>query len=450
MRERLHIERERDYDALTGLYSRRAFQRECAHLFATAHDELKHGALVMFDLDNLKYINDNFGHDWGDQYIRQAAQCFQENTPEGTLRSRVSGDEFFLFFYGYDSQDDLRGHLKRLSEALHQNILGLPSGRQLPISASGGIAWYPEDASEWTLLKKYADFAMYQVKQSGKGKMGEFDPEEFRRDAAQNELRREFHQLLKEELVHYHFQPIFSAATGDMFAAEALMRVNLPALKSPEEVMQLARTEGCLHEVERLTLFRASEAFQTLRRERKVPSGLVVFINSIASEYLNRKQQEEYFRLYADLIPNIVIELIETEYMDPEATQIKRDALGSTCRFALDDYGTGYNSEKNLLDLNPTFIKVDLSIIRDIDTSRSKQQIVANIVSYAHSHHQFIIAEGIETASELREVLSLGVDYLQGYFLARPAEMPHAIHPEALEVIRGFRADKQALHTDNN
>lgn len=95
--ERLRIEHDRDYDTLTGLYNRQAFQRECEALFL--HPEnLRHAAFLMLDLDNLKHTNDTYGHDYGDQYIRQTGLCFARHTPEGTLCSRISGDEFNVFF----------------------------------------------------------------------------------------------------------------------------------------------------------------------------------------------------------------------------------------------------------------------------------------------------------------------------------------------------------------
>ena len=103
--------------------------------------------------------------------------------------------------------------------------------------------------------------------------------------------------------------------------------------------------------------------------------------------------------------------------------------------FALDDYGSGYSNEGSLLELSPRFIKLDLTIIRGIDTDPDKQQIVQNIVAYAHPRSMQIIAEGVETAEELKKVLELGVDGLQGYFLAKPANIPTRITPAARQII---------------
>lgn len=160
MLERQRMAHERDYDALTGLYNRRAFQRESEALFE--HSEvLGHAALLMIDLDNLKHTNDTFGHDWGDAYIRQAGQCFISSVPAKTLCARISGDEFNLLFYGYQSQEEIRAFLQNLSLAVSNTALELPSGRKLPLRLSGGVSWYPENSTDLSTLKKYADFAMY-------------------------------------------------------------------------------------------------------------------------------------------------------------------------------------------------------------------------------------------------------------------------------------------------
>ena len=198
--ERLRIEHERDYDILTGLYNRQAFQRVCGELFEDPQ-QLGTAALLMMDLDNLKHINDTYGHDWGDQYIHRTGLCLAENTPAGTVVARLSGDEFMLLFYGYPGREQIREKVHILSDAMHKSVAVLPGGSELRISISGGMAWYPEDSRDMETLKKYADFALYQVKHSHKGCLQEFSMESYRREAQTAQLRRDFQQLLTEERV---------------------------------------------------------------------------------------------------------------------------------------------------------------------------------------------------------------------------------------------------------
>ena len=100
-------------------------------------------ALLMMDLDDLKYINDTYGHDWGDHYIQNTGRCIAEHSPPGTVCARLSGDEFLLLFYGYHGREQLREKLEALTRAMQQAVVVLPSGSDLHISISGGVAWYP-------------------------------------------------------------------------------------------------------------------------------------------------------------------------------------------------------------------------------------------------------------------------------------------------------------------
>lgn len=440
--ERKRIEHERDYDILTGLYNRQAFNRVCTELFA-APERMGVAALMMMDLDNLKHINDTYGHDWGDQYIRRTGQCLRDNTPAGTVCARLSGDEFLVLFCGYRSRDAVREKIDRLTNAMQQSVALLPSGNALHISLSGGIAWYPDDGQDWETLKKYADFAMYQVKHSDKGRVEEFDIGVYNREAYAERTRREFCQLLSNAQVFYCFQPIFSARSGRVIAYEALMRSDLPTLRSPATIMKLAREQGALYEIERITFTKALETFDSLCRAGSVSGDAMLFVNSIANACLSHEDGKYINNHWHELCRRMVVEITEEEEIDYEALERKRNAPGFSGMFALDDYGSGYSNENTLLQLAPRFVKVDITIIRGIDSSPDKQQILQNVVAYAHPRSMKIVAEGVETAAELRTVIELGADLLQGYFLARPAIVPGAIAPEAAAIIGELQRRKK-------
>ena len=306
------------------------------------------------------------------------------------------------------------------------------------------MAWYPEDGRDLRTLKKYADFAMYQVKQSHKGHMRDFDIGVYHQEEYAAQTQRDFARLLREELVSYHFQPIFSARTGRVAAYEALMRVDLPTLSSPAQVMQLAHETGRLYEIERITVFRSSEAFQRLQAQNLVQSDALLFLNSIANVSVTETDNAEYVSRFPELLKRLVVEITEQEDLDLECLERKRNVPGFSGSFALDDYGSGYSNEINLLELSPRYIKIDISIIRGIDADPDKQQIVSNITAYAHARGMLLIAEGIENEAELRTVIKLGVDLLQGYYLSRPAAVPTPIAPAAQALID--RMQKQQMH----
>ena len=443
--ERRRIEHERDYDILTGLYNRQAFRRACEELFAHP-EKLGHAALVMTDLDNLKQINDTYGHDWGDQYLRQTGRCLAQNVPAGTLCARLSGDEFLLFFYGYRSRGEIRRKLEELREALHASTSTLPNGSELHISISAGVAWYPKDSTNYNTLKKYADFAMYQVKHSEKGEMREFDAGMYNQEAYALQTRNEFEEMLRQEAVDYYFQPIFSARSGRVVAYEALMRPQMPTLRSPLAVLKLARELGRLYDIERLTVFKASEAFQDLRRKGLIREDALLFVNSIANVSLNDADIREYNRLYGDLLPDFVVEITEEEELNLKELERKRYVPGASGTVALDDYGSGYSNGNSLLTIEPRYVKVDISIIRNIDTNMDKQQFLTGLVTYAKPRSIQVLAEGVETMAELQKVLELGVDLLQGYGCARPAPVPGPIAPEAMDVLRKFNERKRWMN----
>lgn len=351
----------------------------------------------------------------------------------------ISGDEFNLLFYGYQSQEEIRTLLQNLSLAVSNTALELPSGRKLPLRLSGGVSWYPENSTDLSTLKKYADFAMYQVKKAEKGYITEFDLELFTKNAKETEMRRLFHKMLNEELFTYYFQPIVSAADGSIYAYEALMRGNLPALTRPDQILQLAHEEECLHEIERLTMFLSAKSYATFLSTHQIRGDELLFVNSIASQYMNHDEAVAYVEQYSFLQDRIVIEITEEDSPDLTALLKKREMPGFSGVFALDDYGSGYSNEKTLLELAPAYIKLDLSIIRDIDSDPDKQQIVENIVSYAHQRGMKIIAEGLETPAELLKVLELDVDLLQGYFLAKPSAVPKPVSAESVAIIERFR-----------
>lgn len=435
--ERIKVEHERDYDLLTGLYNRRAFYTQAERLFSDA-EAMGHGALLMLDLDNLKMINDHFGHDCGDRYIRQAGRCFASNVPAGTLCARVSGDEFFLLLHGFPDRESIRQAISRFSEAVSRERFLQPDGKSLTLSASGGYAWYPEDSRDFRELMRFADFAMYQVKRTQKGRVAEFSMDRFHAETYAFQAHWEFRQLVEGEKVYFHFQPIVDSHTGEVYAYEALMRSDYPTLRTPGEILRVARELNMLQKIECLTWLKAPEAYRTLCDQGVVSSKTMLFVNSIASQAMPPEAEARYAREFSDLSPRIVVELTESEEMDPEILEHKRSAMAGRHAFALDDYGSGYNSERNLLLINPRYIKVDTAIIRGIDADPDKQHIVSNIVSYAHERDMKVVAEGLETVEEMLTVLKLDVDLLQGFALARPSPMVSTIPARMLETIRGF------------
>ena len=399
--------------------------------------------IALMDIDDFKICNDTYGHHAGDLALETVAKAIRSCIWETDLLIRYGGDEFLLLFYGYETKEAVRKDIRKLEESFARSSATLPDGKKLCIRMSGGVAWYPDDAADLDTLKRYADFAMYEVKHSTKGEVREFNMEHYRDGIYAMKQRSDFEILVRERQVDYYFQPIFSARSGRVVAYEALMRSDLPTLRSPATIMKLAREQGALYEIERITFTKALETFDSLCRAGSVSGEAMLFVNSIASTCLTQADVDYIDSRWHELRRRMVIEITEEEAIDREALERKRNDPGSSGMFALDDYGSGYSNENSLLELAPRFIKVDIAIIRGIDADPDKQQFLKALIDYARPRSVQVLAEGVETMDDLRRVIELGADLLQGYFLARPAIVPGAIAPEAAGIIQELQRRKK-------
>ena len=284
--EKRKIEYERDYDPLTNLLNRRAFHAAMKEIFKHP-EQLKTAAFVMWDLDNLKYINDTYGHDYGDKYIIAAANILHHCTKfKNAIVSRVSGDEFYVFMYGYKDRDTIRARIQTIREQLNTASIRLSEIKDIRIGASAGISWYPDDAANYLTLIKYADFAMYTAKKMEKGQLFEFDKNLYQRDALLLHSKEEFDKMIEDDSLPYAFQPVVDAHTGEILGYEALMRPNYKYLQQPTDVLRVAEAESRLRQVERLTLFNAARNFV---RFPECAANKKLFINTLPGQILLEK-----------------------------------------------------------------------------------------------------------------------------------------------------------------
>ena len=406
-------------------------------LFENEINKIKIAALLMLDLDNLKYINDNYGHEIGDNYISKAAETFVNSTPENTIISRISGDEFFVFFYGYDDENVIKQLINKLKEAISKAFIPLADNSNFHVNASGGIAWYPRDSESFEKLQHYADYAMYKIKRTSKGNLTEFNLNDYIADSFLSESKEELNTIIEDRAIQFYFQPIISSKDGTIYAYESLMRSFMPSLKNPLDILKIAKEEGRLAEIEELTWSSSLETFANHLRNERINKDCKIFINSISNQILSTKKIDELEKEYSKYLKNVVLEVTEVEYIDENYHQQKAELMKKwQAELALDDYGSGYNSDRILLLISPKFIKIDMDIIRNIDSDPDKCKIVENIVNYAHERDMKLIAEGIETIDELKQVIKLKVDYLQGFLLAKPQYLPPRIQEDVIKLIQ--------------
>lgn len=428
------IEYERDHDILTHLFNRRAFEvlvRE-----KMKEDSTGHSAFVMWDLDNLKYINDTYGHEYGDRYIQKTASILNKFTIYNAIVARMSGDEFYIFIHDYKEKEEIRKIVKKIKESLNKTFLNVPDGETIRIRASAGISWYPDDSIYYEELIKYSDFAMYEIKNKDKGNISEFNRDTYDKDSILLHGKEELNHFIDQGLVSYAFQPIVDIKTAEIFAYEALMRPQTKNLKSPFDVIRLAQSQSKLYEIEKLTWFQAMESFE---RQKQRFKGAKVFINSIPNHVLSDEDLKVFEERFAENLKNIIVEITENEQSDEDCTKIKQDMVARWGgHLALDDFGSGYNSELSLLILFPKYVKIDMNIIRGIDIDLNRQKLLKNMLSYAKNRDIKIIAEGIETKGEMDKLIEFGVDYMQGYYLGKPNILAQPLNPKIKLEIKTF------------
>lgn len=429
---RRRIEHERDHDILTGLLNRRAFERSAEDLLAKARQEGLPATMIMFDLDGLKSINDSYGHDWGDAYITRAGDLIRKAIATFGLASRISGDEFLALIVG--TQNAIDATLRHLRDAFGQEVFNTPDGRDLRVRASMGSARFPDDASDFSRLREYADFAMYTAKNTRKGELCAFSYDLYQQKSYLLSKKEDLNRLIDEALVDYHFQPIVDARTGDIFGYEALMRPRLQSLASPEIVLELARSQSKLYRIEHITFFESLKAYSRFSMDDSIR----LFVNTIGTQCLSESDISELSAAYPTLLNCLVVEITESEYGRALLDRKQEVTKMWGASIAIDDFGTGYNSDAILLENVADFVKVDISIITNITHDSDRQAILLNLLGYAHERGIKVVAEGVETEDQLETLIGFGIDYIQGYFTGRATARPQPVKPEIAALIRAL------------
>ncbi len=415
--ENIRLAQELDHDALTGLYNRTAFKRKAYRRMNKQPDKI--GVMIFADLDNLKYINDTFGHDMGDKLIMGAGDMFGAFSAHGGVVARISGDEFAVYLHGFEDKQQAREVIEEQYRKNESVTIITPNGEHQRIRCSSGMAWYPDDSDDVSDLLKLSDFAMYEAKHKEKGTIFEYNEVSYKQSAYILENTEAINRLLDESLIRFAFQPIVCLKTGEIFAYEALMRPLLENFKSPMEILTVAAAQSKLSQLERTVFF---TVLKTIDDNVKKFGSSKVFINSIPSQMLSEKDWKTLRRKYKHLFKNLVVEITEVENVTQQEMQHKVEYIQNMgMQIALDDFGSGYSNELRILSINMNIVKIDMGMINGIHDSPDKQKLVSNVVSFCHPKGIQLVAEGVEDEKDLAELVRLDVDYVQGYYTAKPS-----------------------------
>lgn len=434
IQEKEHLMYERDHDVLTQLLNRRAFRVHCEAILKQA--DLKTCAMVLWDLDNLKLVNDTYGHDAGDHLICALADVLQKERGPNCIAARMASDEFLLFYHHFENEEAILKHIRHIHEVVNETEMHFGNDDITRVKVSAGISWMPKDAMDFDTLIKHADFAMYEVKNTQKGNIRTFSEEHYLHNNLIFDGRQELMNILEEQRVSYAFQPIVDAKTGAVLGFEALMRPNSDILKTPSDVMQVAKTQKQLHRVEYMTWTQSLSHFS---QQVAIDKQWKLFINSIPSIPMLDEIKQYLEEHYHEYLSKIVIELLESEEIEHSYMLSKQDFCRRWhAQTALDDFGSGYSSDHRLFNAQADYVKIDMEFITNIAHDKGRQMLVKSVVSFAHSHDIKVIAEGVETHEDLVYLIQHDIDYLQGYYIAKPAYAIKDIEESKQQEIRAI------------
>ena len=417
------LERIALHDGLTGLPNRALFRELTQGAVAAAGRNGGRVALLFVDLDRFKAVNDSLGHAAGDLLLVEIATRLCAGVRNGDVVCRHSGDEFTVLLPDASQWDDVATVADRLLKETERpmNI----SGREVAVSASIGIALYPDDAADHEELVRHADTAMYEAKHLGRARCSFFRSELNAALLNSRVLEQELRRALQGDEFVLHYQPQFAADSGALLGCEALIRWQHPerGLISPGQFIGAAEQCGLISELGAWTI--RSACAQIARwRALGVPFGSVA-VNVSALEFRHHRLVDTLTDAMADfgVQPHeLEIELTESVLMtDTETTQRivdKLHALGLS--LAVDDFGTGYSSLAYLKKLRPSKIKIDRSFVRDLPGDEDDCVLVRAIMQLAHAMGIRVVAEGVETEAQRDFLRAVDCEVLQGFLLGRP------------------------------
>lgn len=408
-------------DSLTKLPNRLLLEERINEAIVRARRTNGLFALMFLDLDGFKPINDAFGHHTGDELLCQVANRLQQHTRSTNTLARVGGDEFVLLA-------EVSGEHE--AAAIAEHVIGLvnrpfPVGEhELRVSTSVGIALYPRDGMQQRDLLMNADAAMYHAKHNGRNDYSFFELAMNMDARGQLKLLHELRLGIERDELVLHFQPKFSAASGEPIGAEALVRWQHPelGLLTPDRFIGLAEQAGLITRIDEWVLIAAARQLQTWRAEGHLDWQVAVNISGLHVRHHGLVEHVRDALTRFDLPAHcLAIEITETMAVrDAEAIAMLEELAGLGVCLSIDDFGSGYSSLSYIKRLPVRELKIDRSFISEVCAGGIDAAIVASVVTLGRALNLRVVAEGIEDADQQALLSELGCDVLQGFWLGRP------------------------------
>jgi diguanylate cyclase (GGDEF)-like protein/PAS domain S-box-containing protein len=427
------------HDVLTNLPNRKLFTDRLTQTLSRARRSKKPLAVMFVDLDHFKSINDTLGHEAGDELLLQMARRLRENVRDDDTVARLGGDEFTIILAELRHPEDAISVAEKLIKAVEQPLT--ISGTSIEVSASIGIALYPDDGADAESLLRNADSAMYRAKEAGRNNYQLCTDDMKRRAVERLSLETRLRRAITEGQLVLHYQPQINLLSGAAIGVEALVRWNDPerGLVHPSAFIPLAEESRLILPLGEWVLHTACAQMQTWRRQ-----GLdlpLMSVNLSLRQFQQNDIVQTVRRVLADTgldASSLELEITETAAMQNAETTV--DVLQALrelgVSIAIDDFGTGYSSLNYLKRFPITAVKIDRAFIRDLATSEGDAAIVSAVVGIARALKLRVIAEGVETEEQLAFLRRRNCDAAQGYLFSRPvsaASLPDRLNDYRFE-----------------
>jgi diguanylate cyclase (GGDEF)-like protein/PAS domain S-box-containing protein len=421
------LERQANYDALTGLANRALLNDRLEQAILTASRDAGAPAVVFLDLDRFKFINDSLGHAAGDELLRTVSERLCGCVRECDTVARLGGDEFVVLINGHGGAAAINGVVNRLMAEITKPWV-ITQGT-FNITSSVGVALYPHDGEDAAALLKHADSAMYRAKELGRNGCQFFTSELNERLTEKLALQRGLCQALAEGQFELYYQPRVNIASGQILGVEALLRWHLPGqgMLTPDRFIPIAEETDLIVPIGRWVLEQACR--QNLAWQCMGLPPLSVSVNVSAVQL----QQPDFVGIVSEALAHtqlppvrLELELTESLFMQGAAKMLdtlrRLRVLGVS--LSIDDFGTGYSSLSYLKRFAADRLKIDRSFIHELPESSDDAVITRTIISLGHSLGLRVVAEGVETAQQLQFLRDSGCDEAQGYLYGRPMTAP--------------------------
>jgi diguanylate cyclase (GGDEF)-like protein len=394
-------------------------------MIMTAANRKRRMAVMLIDLDRFKDVNDTLGHLVGDALIKSAAEMLRETVGDTGVVARLGGDEFVVLMSEFVHRQEVALLAARIAQSLHRTDLVPNIDTQ--VSASIGVALFPEHGRDMSTLLKNADAAMYQAKRDGRNQFSFFNPIRYERAAREVQLGIELVKALQGECSQFlcEYQPQLEMSSGRVVGLEALIRWNHPAhgILTPDRFIGVAEISGLSERITRWVLNEVCSQINRWRRVRPdfdVPVSVNVAGREMGSTALPTLVRSALAKHGID--PHLIV-LEITERTLVKESDVDNDVLAELAALGvglvLDDFGTGYSMMGYLKRMPITALKIDQSFIEGIPGDADSRAIVHAMIAVAKHFKLKVVAEGIESLEQVQYMRDIGCDFAQGFFYSR-------------------------------